>query len=118
MPAERAYQALRGEAVDSRSNEVVRHTHLEQPRNAGSGAVGVQGRQYKMTGERCVHGDLGRLSIPDLAYHDNVRIAAQGRAEHLCEGQADALLYLGLVDAVQQIFHRILYGENFALDAV
>src|SRR3546814_4715072 len=45
--------------------------------------------QHQVTGERCLHRDLGSFQIADFADHDHVRVLAQNRAQRTGEGQAD-----------------------------
>src|SRR6266446_5779612 len=71
-----------------------------------------------MTGERRLDRYLRSLHVANFADHDDVGIVAQQRAEHIGEAQADALLHLNLVDAVELVLDRILDGEDLALGRV
>ena len=62
--------------------------------------------------------DLGGLEVANLADHDDVRVLPQERAQRGREVQADVLVHLHLVDAVQVVLDRILGGGDVAIDRV
>ena len=74
--------------------------------------VGVQRREHEVAGERGLDRDLGGLEVADLADHDDVRVLPQERAQRGREVQADLVVHLHLVDAVQVVLDRILGGAD------
>ena len=71
-----------------------------------------------MAGQRRLHRDLGGLAVADFADHHDVGILAQDRAQAGREGQADLGIDLGLADALDRIFDRVLDRQDVAAAVV
>ena len=71
-----------------------------------------------MAGERRAQPDLRRFLVAHLADQNDVGILPQSRAQHAREGEFDLLVDLHLVDARQAVFHRILHGDDLAVDRI
>ena len=62
-------------------------THVQQAGDSGGGAVGVQGREDGVAGQRGLHRHLGRLEVADFADHHHVGVLAQEGPQGGGEGQ-------------------------------
>ena len=56
--------------------------------------------------------DFGGFEVADLADHDDVGVLPQERAQGHREVQADLVVHLHLVDAVQVVLDRIFGGAD------
>ena len=68
-----------------------------------------------MAGQRSIDGNRGGLQIADFAEHDHVRRLAKHGAQCAGKSEAHGFAHLHLVDAGQQIFDRVLDGDDFAV---
>ena len=100
------------------SNEIWIDLHVDQPADHADGVIGMDGREHDVPGERGLDRHARRVDVAALADHDDVRILPQDVAQAAGEGEADPLVDLHLMHAVQAIFHRILDGEHVAALAV
>src|SRR5699024_9856038 len=80
--------------------------------------VGVQGRQYQVTGLRGLDGDLGGFQVADLTDHDDVGVLAQKRAQRVGKRQPHPGVHLDLVDAFEVDFHRVFGGGDVAFGGI
>ena len=71
-----------------------------------------------MAGQGRLHRDPRGLHVPDLADHDHVRVLTQDRPQARREGHADLGIDLGLADAVDGVFHRVLDRQDVARGVV
>ena len=65
-----------------------------------------------MPGDRGAEGDLGRLEVPDLSDHHDVRILPEHCAKDRGEGLLALLVHLDLVHAGDLVFDRVLDGHD------
>ena len=115
MRAQPAHQALR-QHPEQGVPEVERvHVHVQQAGHGFSRAVGVQGRQHQVTGQRGLDRHLGRLLVPDLTHHDHIRIGAQQGAKGLVKGPADLRVDLHLPQARLRDLDRVFGRPDLAL---
>ncbi len=70
----------------------------------------MQGGDDQVAGEGGLGGDLGRLRVPDLPHHDDVRVLPQEGPQGPGKGEARLGVHLGLVDAGDLVLHRVLNG--------
>ena len=68
-----------------------------------------------MAGKGRFDGDLGRFEVPDLTYHQDVRIGAQDASKSRSEGESGLRVCLDLVDALHPVLDRILHGYDVLL---
>src|SRR4030042_4089843 len=59
-----------------------------------------------------MRGQVGGLFVSYLAYHYNIRVLAQNGAQPRGKSIADLRLYLGLADAFNIVFYRVLKTDN------
>ena len=71
-----------------------------------------------MAGQRGLDRNPRRLKITDFAYHDDVRVLTQDRAQCVGEVEADLGLHLDLVDSRQLVFDGIFHSEQFKFRAI
>ena len=71
-----------------------------------------------MAGQRSLHRDLRGFQVADFADHHHIRILAQDRAQTACEGHVDLGVDLGLTDAVDVVFDRVLDRHDVAAAVV
>nr|GFD54437.1 hypothetical protein [Tanacetum cinerariifolium] len=88
-------------AFDGRRDQVALDPHVEQTGDTRRRAVGVQGGQHQVAGERGLDRDATGFQVAHLADHDDVRVLAHDGAQ--CSGEVEAYgrLHLNLVDALQ-----------------
>ena len=103
---ERAHQALRDDADETRRQQEGLDAHVAQSRDGADRGVGVQRRQHQVAGERGLHGDLRGFEVADFADHHHVRVLAQDGAQAAREGHFDLGVDLGLADAVDVVLDR------------
>src|SRR6266849_622035 len=101
-------QSLGTYEVNRGRNQKWFNTHVHQTRDRFRSAVGVQGREHKVTRQRSLDGDFSRFEISNFAHEDDVRILPQERTQGSGKVQSDLLLHLHLVDPGQLKFDRIL----------
>ncbi len=116
--ADFADEALRHEAARGRGDQKWLHADVHETGDGAGRVVGVQRGENQMAGERGVDGDGGRFQVADFPDHHDVRRLAQDRAQRGGKRQADLLADLHLVDAGQDIFDRVLDGDDFAVGPV
>src|SRR6185369_11009003 len=92
--------------------------HVQEAADQVERVVGVHGGEHQVAGERRLDGDLRRLRIADLAYHDLVGIVAQDRAQAAREGEALLLVHRNLQHPGKLVFDRVLDGDDLVLGAI
>ena len=65
-----------------------------------------------MAGQTRLHRDLGGFQIADFANHHDIRVLPQNRAQGAREAHFDSGIDLGLADAVEVVFDRVLDGHD------
>src|SRR6056297_395542 len=60
---EHAHQTLGQHADEAGGQQEWLDAHVAQAGHRAHGRVGVQGREHEVAGQRCLHGDLGRLQV-------------------------------------------------------
>ncbi len=111
-------EALREDA-EQRVGEVERiHAHVEQADDRLRRAVGVQGGEHEVAGERGLDADAGGLGIAHFADHDDVRIGAQEGAHDHGEIEAGLLVDLHLAQPLLRDFDRILRRPDLRVGRV
>jgi hypothetical protein len=75
----------------------------------------MQRGKHKVTRERGLDGDRGRLQVSNLTQHDDIRRLTQHGSEGGGEGHAHILLHHHLVDARQLVFHGIFHRDDLAV---
>ena len=106
------HQALRQDTAQAGRDQVRRGAHVHEARQRRGRVIGMQGGQHHVAGHGGAQRDLHGLRIADLADQNDVRILAQGRAQHPAEGQFDLGVDLNLINAPQAILDRVLDGKN------
>ena len=109
------YQALRQYGKQRIGKVEGVHAHVEQPRHGFGGAVGVQGRQHQVAGQRGFDRHLRRLLVAHLAHHDHVRVRSQERAQSARECPFDLGVHLHLAQTWLGDFDRVFRGPDLAL---
>jgi hypothetical protein len=71
-----------------------------------------------MTGKRRLDGDLRRLKVAGLAYHDPIGVLAQERPQGSRKRQTDTVVHRHLHDAFQVVFDGLLCGNQLRIDCV
>jgi hypothetical protein len=110
--ADHAHQALGQHGLQRAAHHVARHAHVHQAQRRGGGVVGVQGGEHQVAGHRGAQADLGGFLVAHLTHQHDVRVLAQGRAQHAGKTELDLLVHLHLVDALQAVFDRVLDGDQ------
>ncbi len=110
--AEQTDQALRQEGADGGGNEKRLDAHVDQPRDAADGIIGVEGAEDQVTCQRRADGDFGRLEIAHFPDHDHIGIAAQNAAQGGGEVEIDFRLDRDLHDAGELVLDRILDRDD------
>ncbi len=118
MMAQGAHQALSQYRAHCRSQQVILHIHVQQAGNTAGGIVGVQCRQYQVSGQCGLHCNGCGFLVAHFADHDNIGVLAYDGAQRSGEGQSNLWLDLHLVDPLDVVFYRVLHGEDLALGGV
>ena len=79
---------------------------VEETRQRGDGAVGVERAQQQVAGLRGAEGHLRRLLVANLADHDDLRVVAKERRGDSGERVADVVVDLGLAQLVVDVLDR------------
>ena len=114
-PARRAqppHQPLGEHAEQARGDQERLDAHVDQAHHGACRVVGMQGREHQVPGQARLHRDLRSLQVADLADHDHVRVLAQNGAQRARERQLDSRIHLGLADAIEVVFDRVLDGDD------
>ena len=110
--ADLADQPLGDDTPEGAGNQVGLHADILQTVDDGNGIVGVVGGQHQVAGNGRPDGDLGRLSVPDLAYGDDIRVLTEDGPKSGGKGHAGLLVDLALVDTGDIVLHRVLQGHD------
>jgi hypothetical protein len=102
----------------SRGDEERLNLHVDEPGQGSGGVVGVQGAEHQVTGQSGADGDVGGFAVADFPDHDDIGILAQNVAQGAGEGEADLAVDLGLVDALDLVFDRILDRDDAAAGGI
>ena len=94
------------------------NAHVHQAGDGLRRAVGVQSAEHKVSGEGGLDGDFGGFKIADFADENDVGILAEEGAQGGGKVEADLLLHLNLVDALQLEFDRIFGGHDVGVRLV
>ena len=78
----------------------------------------MQCRENEVTGERGLNGNLRRLKVACLAYHNTIRVLAQERSQGSRKGQTDGFVHRQLHDAFQIVFDGLLRSNQLRIDCV
>ena len=119
--AEPSHEPLRDDPAERTGDLVTLNADVHQTRHRVSGVVRVLGREHQVPRERCLHGNLRRLAIPDLPYQHHVRILPEDRAQRRRERQPRLLLHLHLDEARHPVLDRVLDRDDvhtLALDVI
>ena len=73
----------------------------------------MQSRQHQMTRERRPYPQGGGFPVANLPYHEHIGILAQHPAQQSAEGEPDILVHLNLIDAGNDVLHRVFQGDDF-----
>ncbi len=71
-----------------------------------------------MTGERCIDRDGRCFQVANFTEHDHVRRLPQNRAQRHRKGQSHTLTDLDLIDARQQVLHRVFHRDDLTIRPV
>src|SRR5215831_15031177 len=112
------HQPLRYDPDEGRGDKRRLDLQVEEARQGGDGAVGVQRAEEEVARLGGAEGDLGRLLVADLPHHDDLRVMTEEGAEIGREGVADVLVDLGLAQFLVHVLHRVLRGEDADLRSV
>ena len=111
-------QALRHQGADGGGDQEGLDADVNQTGDGAGSVIGVEGGEDQVAGEGGVDGDGGGLHVADFPQHDDVGRLAQHGAQGDGKGQADGFADLHLVDAGEQILHRVLDRDDLAVRAV
>ncbi|MNG93232.1 hypothetical protein D3C79_521890 [compost metagenome] len=112
------HQALGHHGPQGAGHQIAGGAHVDQAQGAGHRIVGVQRGQHQVAGDGAAQAYLHRLVVPHLPHQQDVRILAQGGAQHLGEGEADLGIDLHLVDPRQPVLHRIFHRDDLVAGLV
>src|SRR5690606_3093976 len=87
-------------------------THVGQAGDSRHGIVGVQSRQYQVTRQRGLYGNLRGFQIADLPNHDDVWVLSKDGSQGSGEIQIDAWVDLCLPYTGQVVFDRVFNRQD------
>ena len=99
MRAETADQALSQHRLHRGRDQIALDAHVDEARDRGRCAVGVERRKDQVTGERRLNRDLGCFRVANLSDHDDVGVLTQNGAQRVREVHTDRGLHLHLIHA-------------------
>ena len=88
------------------------NAHIHKAGDGTGRIVGVDGAQDPVSGQGCLHGDVGCLAIPDLPYHDDIGVLAQNGAQAARKRHPGLAVQLDLADFFNAVLHRIFDRYN------
>ena len=91
---------------------------IEQPRQGGDRAVGVERAQQEMSRLGSAERHLGGHLVADLADHDHFRVVAQEGSQVAGERVADRLVDFRLAQLLVDVLDRVLGGQDADLRRV
>ena len=116
--ANAADQSLRADQVDRGRHQEWLDTHVHQARDRFRRTVGVQRGKHQVARERGLDGDFRRFEVSNFADQNDVRVLPQEGAQRGGKVQADLLLHLHLVDALQLELDRIFGRHDVGIGLV
>src|SRR3989344_5181270 len=110
--AEFAYETLGKNRGHGGRDQKRLYFHIKKPRQSACGGIGMQSGEYEVSRERRIDRKRRGLIVAYLAYHDDIGVLAQERAQAVGQCQADFWMCLRLIDARNPILNRILNGGD------
>src|SRR5262249_13605621 len=105
-------------AHDRARGQIRLDADVEQAGNRAGRIVRVERAEHHVAGQRRLDGDLRRLVVADLPYHDHVGVLADDVAQPGGKSPADLRPDVDLVDAGKLILDRVLDGDDLLLVGV
>lgn len=112
LGAESPNKALGEDRVQGRADEEGLESDVDETSDRTGGVVGVEGAEDEVAREGCLDADVSGFFIADFAQEDDVGVLAEEGAESGGEGHPDFFVGLGLIDAVEVVFDRVLNGRD------
>ena len=97
--ADAAHEALRDDAEQRARDEVGLYAHVGEARDGADGVVRVERREYEVARQRGLYPYVRGVEVAHFAYHYDVGVLAQNRAQRPREGEAGLFVDLHLPDA-------------------
>ena len=105
-------KALTDNASDGVGDEKGFDAHIAQTDKSSEGAVGVDGGDDKVAGERGFEGSGGGDGIASFANDDDIGVLAQKVSDGVCEAHASGFVDLDLCDAIDGVFDGVFDGDD------
>ena len=115
---EHTYQSLGEYASEAGTEQEWLHPHINQPRHRTNGSIGMQCGHDQVAGQTRLHGNFCGFNIADFAHHDHIWVLAQNRPQPPGKGHVGLVVHLGLANAGQTVFNRVLYCKDIDSTAV
>ena len=103
--ADPADESLGEDALQRRGDQIRLDPHVLHPRDRAGGVIRVQRAENKVPRQRRVDRDVGGVLVSDLTDHNDVGVVPDDRAKTGREAQADLVVDVNLIHALEPDFH-------------
>src|SRR4030067_55829 len=107
-----AHQPLGYYAVKGRGYHVLGYAHGLEPDDGAYCVVGVEGGEDQGAGQGRLVGYHRRVGVPHLAHEYDIGGRPEDRAQGIGECQPGLFVHGHLVDILQLVLYRVLYGDD------
>ena len=111
-------QALCEHHLHRRCHHILGCPHIHQAEQGARGIARMQGGKHQMPGHGGAQTDLRGFRVAHFSHQNDVRILAQGRAQHPRKTEIYLLVHLYLIDPWQTVFHRVFHRDDLLIHGV
>ena len=109
-----AHQALGQNSDEAGGKQEGFNAHITQAGYSAHRSIGMQGGEYQVASQGCLHRNLYSFQITDFTDHHHVWILSQNSTQATGKGHVHLGVYLGLTDTIQVILDGVFHSEDIA----
>lgn len=113
-----ANEALSDNETDGVAKNRIGANHINHAGEGGGAGIGMKGGEDEVAGDGGLDGGAGGVGVTNFAYHDDVRVEAEDRAEIVAKGTTMIGVDRNLGDASNAVFNRVFESDDFAVGGI
>gem|GEM_PF-6571332 len=110
--AELTSESLVDDELETRDDEEWIDPEVDETLEGIDRRVGMDGREYKMSSDRRLNREVGRIGVANFSDHDNIRILTQETPESIGEIESDLRIDLTMIGSLDAVLDWILEGGD------